>query len=153
MCEIKRLGYFVNGTVKESRTKIYKKAYDPSTGDVIAEVPCCTAEEVEAAILAAKEAFPGWAATPVKKRVQILYNVRELLVKYLDELTLSVAKENGKNLAEAEGDVLKAIEGTEQAISAPSLMMGESLMDASSGFDTVSYREPLGVYLCVIKKQ
>ncbi len=150
MCEIKRLGYFVNGTVKESRTKIYKKAYDPSTGDVIAEVPCCTAEEVEAAILAAKEAFPGWAATPVKKRVQILYNVRELLVKYLDELTLSVAKENGKNLAEAEGDVLKAIEGTEQAISAPSLMMGESLMDASSGFDTVSYREPLGVFAGIV---
>lgn len=63
---------------------------------------------------------------------------------------MSVAKENGKAWSEAEGDVLKAVEGTEQAISAPSLMMGESLMDASKGFDTVSYREPLGVFAGIV---
>jgi MMSDH: methylmalonate-semialdehyde dehydrogenase (acylating) len=68
----------------------------------------------------------------------------------MDELTMSVARENGKAWSEAEGDVLKAIEGTEQAISAPSLMMGESLMDASKGFDTVSYREPLGVFAGIV---
>lgn len=63
----------------------------------------------------------------------------------MDELTHLVALENGKAWAEAQGDVLKAKEGTEQAISAPSLIMGESLMDASFGYDTVLYREPIGV--------
>ena len=150
MGEIKKLGYFVNGSFKESKTDKYTDAYDPSTGEVIAKVPCCTPQEVEEAIQAAKDAFPGWSATPVKKRVQILYRVRELLYQHLDELTMSVAKENGKAWAEAEGDVLKAIEGTEQAISAPSLMMGESLMDASKGYDTVSYRQPLGVFAGII---
>ena len=150
MGEIKKLGYYVNGSFKESKTEKYTDAYDPSTGEVIAKVPCCTPDEVEEAIQAAKAAFPGWSGTPVKKRVQILYKVRELLYAHMDELTMSVAKENGKAWAEAEGDVLKAIEGTEQAISAPSLMMGESLMNASKGYDTVSYREPLGVFAGII---
>lgn len=150
MSEIKKLGYFVNGAFKESKTDKYTDAYNPSTGEVIAKVPCCTADEVEEAIAAAKAAYPAWSATPVKKRVAILYKVRQLLYEHLEELTMSVARENGKNWAESEGDVLKAIEGTEQAISAPSLMMGESLMDASKGFDTVAYRTPLGVFAGII---
>lgn len=150
MSEIKKLGYYVNGAFKESKTDKYTDAYNPSTGEVIAKVPCCTADEVEEAISAAKAAYPAWSATPVKKRVQILYKVRELLYAHMEELTMSVARENGKNWSESEGDVLKAIEGTEQAISAPSLMMGESLMDASKGYDTVAYRCSLGVFAGII---
>lgn len=147
---MKQVKLFINGKFVESKTETYTDAFDPSTGEVIAKVPCCTADEVEEAIAAAKAAYPAWSATPVKKRVEILYKVRELLYEHMEELTMSVAVENGKNWAESEGDVLKAIEGTEQAISAPSLMMGESLMDASKGFDTVSYRTPMGVFAGIV---
>lgn len=150
MNEIKKLCPFINGQYVESKTEKYTDAYNPSTGEVIAKVPCCTKEEVEAAVQAAKAAFPGWAATPVLKRVQILYRVRELILEHMDELTYLVAEENGKCWKEAEGDVLKAKEGTEQAISAPSLLQGESLMDASSGYDSVLYREPLGVFAGIV---
>lgn len=147
---IRKLGYYVNGQMKESKTQNYHDAYDPSTGEVIAQVPCCTPEEVEEAVAAAKAAYPGWSSTPVIKRVQILYKLRELLIEHMDELTMMVARENGKAWEEAHGDVLKAKEGTEQAISAPSLLMGESLMDASKGYDTVLYREPLGVFAGIV---
>ncbi|MCI8949455.1 MAG: CoA-acylating methylmalonate-semialdehyde dehydrogenase [Lachnospiraceae bacterium] len=147
---VKKLGYYAGGEWKTSKTSNYTKAYNPSTGEVIAMVPCCLPEEVEEAVEAANKAFPGWAATPVIKRVQILYRVRELLIEHMDELTMLVAQENGKAWDEAQGDVLKAKEGTEQAISAPSLMMGESLMDASKGYDTVLYRMPLGVFAGII---
>ena len=150
MSEIKVLRPFINGQFVESKTQKYTEAYNPSTGEVIAKVPCCTREEVEQAIAAAKKAFPGWSATPAARRVQILYNLRDLLVKHMDELTHLVAFENGKAWEEAQGDVLKAKEGTEQAIAAPSLIMGESLMDASSGFDTVLYREPVGVFAGIV---
>lgn len=150
MAEIKRLGYFVNNEIKESKTEKYSKAYNPSTGEVIAEVPCCLKEEVEEAVEAARAAFPAWSSTPVIKRVQILYKLRELLVEHMDELTYLVALENGKTWSEAQGDVLKAKEGTEQAISAPSLMQGYSLMDASKGYDTVLYHEPLGVFAGIV---
>lgn len=147
---MKQVKLFINGRFVESKTDTYTDAFDPSTGEVIAKVPCCTADEVEEAIAAAKAAYPAWSATPVKKRVEVLYKVRELLYEHMEELTMSVAVENGKNWAESEGDVLKAIEGTEQAISAPSLMMGESLMDASKGFDTVAYRTPMGVFAGIV---
>lgn len=150
MGDVKKLGYYVNGVFKESKTERYTDACNPSTGEITAKVPCCTSEEVEEAIAAAKAAFPGWSGTPVIKRVQILYKLRDLLIAHMDELTELVARENGKAWVEAEGDVLKAKEGTEQAISAPSLMMGESLMDASSGFDTVMYREPMGVFAGIV---
>lgn len=147
---VKKLGYYAGGEWKPSKTSNYAKAYNPSTGEVNAMVPCCLSEEVEEAVDAASKAFPGWAATPVIKRVQILYRVRELLIEHMDELTMLVAQENGKAWDEAQGDVLKAKEGTEQAISAPSLMMGESMMDASKGYDTVLYRMPLGVFAGII---
>ncbi len=150
MSEIKKLCPYINGQYVESKTEKYTDAYNPSAGEVTAKVPCCTKEEVEAAVQAAKAAFPGWAATPVLKRVQILYRVRELILEHMDELTYLVAEENGKCWKEAEGDVLKAKEGTEQAISAPSLLQGESLMDASRGYDSVLYREPLGVFAGIV---
>ncbi|WP_230399351.1 CoA-acylating methylmalonate-semialdehyde dehydrogenase [Novisyntrophococcus fermenticellae] len=150
MAEVKTLSPFINGEYVMSKTEKYTDAFNPSTGEVIAKVPCCTVEEVEAAIDAAKAAYPGWSSTPVVKRVQILYKLRDLIIEHMDELTELVARENGKNWAEAMGDVLKAKEGTEQAIAAPSLMMGESTMDASKGYDTVLYREPLGVFAGIV---
>ena len=150
MGDVKKICYYVNGEFKESKSGEYRDAFDPSTGRVIAKVPCCTKEEVEEAIASAKAAFPAWSSTPVLKRVQILYRLRDLLIEHMDELTHLAALENGKAWEEAKGDVLKAKEGTEQAISAPSLMMGESMMDASLGYDTVLYREPLGVFAGIV---
>lgn len=147
---MEKLKYFTNNEYFESNTKVYTDAYNPSTGEIIAKVPCCTHDEVMLAVENAKKAFPIWSAIPVLKRVQILYKVRDLLIEHMEELTELVARENGKNWAEAQGDILKAKEGTEQALAAPSLMMGESLMDASRGYDTVSYREPLGVFVGIV---
>jgi malonate-semialdehyde dehydrogenase (acetylating)/methylmalonate-semialdehyde dehydrogenase len=150
MSEPKVLQPFINGRFVDSKTQKYTDAYNPSTGEVIAKVPCCTRDEVEQAVAAAKAVFPFWSGTPVIKRVQILYKLRDLLIEHMDELTHLVAFENGKAWEEAAGDVLKAKEGTEQAIAAPSLLMGESLADASTGFDTVLYREPLGVFAGIV---
>ena len=150
MSEVKVVKPFINGRFVESETQKYTDAYNPNTGEVIAKVPCCTKDEVERAIAAAKAAFPAWSGTPVIKRVQVLYKLRELLIEHMDELTHMVAFENGKAWEEAAGDVLKAKEATEQAIAAPSLLMGESLMDTSSGFNTVLYREPLGVFAGIV---
>lgn len=146
MSEVKKLRPFINGEFVESKTTNYSNAYDPSTGEIVAAVPCCTPDEVEAAIEAASNAFPQWSATPVTKRVEVLYKVRELINRDMEELTYLVAKENGKMWEEAEGDVLKAREGTEQAISAANMLLGECLMSTSTGHDTALYREPLGVF-------
>ena len=143
---VERLKLFINGEFVDSITDRYMPVYNPSTGEVQAEAPCCTKEEVERAICAAKEAFPEWRDTPVMKRVQVLYRFRDLLIEHYDELTEMCAKEHGKNWAESAGDIAKVKEPVELACGVPSLMMGESLMNTSSGYDTVLYREPLGVF-------
>jgi len=150
MAEVKILKPFINGSCVESKTDRYTDAWNPSTGEVIARVPGCTVQEVDCAVAAAAQAFPAWAATPALKRVEILHRLRGMLVEQIDDLTYMVAFENGKTWEEARGDILKAIEGTEHALAAPELLMGESLMQASTGFDTVLYREPLGVFCGIV---
>ncbi len=137
---------YIGGEWIDSKSEKFNTIYDPSTGKAIAKVPCCTKDEVEAAIAAAKAAFPAWKNTPVRKRASIMMKLRSLIERDMDELTRMVATENGKCWSEAAGDVGKALEMTELACSAPSLLMGESLMDTSAGYDTTLYREPLGVF-------
>ncbi|MDR1530912.1 MAG: CoA-acylating methylmalonate-semialdehyde dehydrogenase [Clostridiales bacterium] len=150
MSDIKKLKYFAGGKWLESVTDKYMDVFNPSTGGVIAAAPRCAASEVEAAVGAAKDAYGEWSQTPALKRAQVLYKFRELLNRDLDELTCLVAREHGKVWEEARGDILKVIEPVELACGVPSLMMGESLMDASKGYDTVLYREPLGVFAGIV---
>ena len=137
---------YINGQFVDSKSEKYTTIYDPSTGNAIAEVPCCTKEEVEAAIAAAKAAYPAWKNTPVRKRAAIMMKLHRLIERDMDELTRIVATENGKCWSEAAGDVGKALDMTELACSAPTMLLGDSLMDTSSGYDTTLYREPLGVF-------
>lgn len=144
--EIAKLKYFAGGEARESESGNYFEIFDPSTGEVIAHAPDCTAAEVDRAVQAAKKAFPGWADTAPMRRVQVLYKFRELIDRHVDELTRMVATEHGKVWEEAMGDVLKAKEVVEVACGIPSMLVGESLMNASPGYDTVLHREPLGVF-------
>lgn len=146
MADIQQLRLFIGGNYVESAADKYMDIFNPSTGEVIARTPCCTKEEVEMAIQAAKDAYPGWKNTPAHKRAQLMFKLRDLIEANLDDLTMTVARENGKAWSEAAGDVLKAKEMTEFACGIPTLMMGEALMDTSSGYDTTRYREPMGVF-------
>jgi malonate-semialdehyde dehydrogenase (acetylating) / methylmalonate-semialdehyde dehydrogenase len=150
MNAIPELKFLANGKWIESKTSKMMDVFDPSVGEVIAQTPCCTQDEVNLAIQSAKNAFPAWSQTPVMKRVQVLYRFRELLDEHMDELTYLVAREHGKVWEEAKGDILKVKEPVEFACGAPSLMMGESLMETAAGYDTVLYREPVGVFAGII---
>ena len=142
--------YCVGGQWLESKTDKWMDVTDSSTGEVIAQVPCCTKDEVEAAIAAADAAFPEWSATSLSKRTQMMFKWRNVLVEHLDELTVLCAKELGKNLAEARGDVLKAIEPTELACATPFISQGSASLQVTTGFDTASYRVPLGVVAGIV---
>ena len=145
-----RKQYCVNGQWKDSKTDKWMEVTDSSTGEVIAEVPCCTKEEVEEAIASAHAAFPAWSQMSLSKRTQMMFKWRDVLVAHLDELTVLCAKELGKNLAEARGDVLKAIEPTEAACAVPFISQGSASLQVTSGFDTATYRMPLGVVAGIV---
>ena len=142
--------YCVNNEWRISKTTKYMKVTDSSTGEVMAEAPCCMAEEVNSAVAAARAAFPGWSSKPIQDRIAVMFHFRSLLESHMEELTLSVAMELGKNLEEARGDIIKCMEVVEMACGAPILMQGDALMNVSTGHDTVLYREPVGVFAGIV---
>ena len=147
---VKKMKYCVGGQWLESKTDKWMDVTDSSTGEVIAQVPCCTAQEVEYAIAAADAAFVEWSQTSISKRTQMMFKWRNILVDHLEELTVLCAKELGKNLAEARGDILKAIEPTELACATPFTSQGVASLQVTTGFDTASYRVPLGVVAGIV---
>lgn len=147
---MERKKYCVYGEWRESKTEKWMPVTDSSTGEVIAEVPCCTVDEVESAFASAQEAFPEWSAMSISKRTQMMFRWRNVLQDHLDELTVLCAKELGKNLVEAKGDILKAIEPTELACATPYISQGSASMQVTNGFDTATYRMPLGVIAGIV---
>ena len=144
------LQVFSGGECQTSRATRHFTTRDPSTGQRMAEAPCCPDGEVNRAVEAAHHAFPGWADTPAPQRAEVLYRFRGLILEHLDELTRMLCTEHGKVWDESRGDVLKAKEVVELACGIPSLLMGRSLMNTSAGYDTVLYREPLGVFVGIV---
>ena len=146
MTDVKTLKISINGEWRESTTDKYMPVTDSSTGRVIANAPQATKAEVEEAIGSAHEAFLTWSQLSIQKRIQVIYRWRGLLEDHMEELAVICSKELGKNLDEARGEIIKIIEACETAMATPMLMKGESLMNVAAGHDTVSYREPLGVF-------
>ena len=147
---MERKGYCVYGEWRQSKTDRWMPVTDSSTGEVIAEVPCCTKDEVEDAIASAAAAFPEWSMLSISKRTQMMFKWRNVLMEHLDELTYLCAKELGKTLNEARGDVLKAIEPTELACATPYISQGRASLQVTTGFDTATYRVPLGVIAGIV---
>ena len=86
---------FIGGQFIESKAEKFYTIYDPSTGKAIAQVPNCTADEMELAIATAKAAYPAWKNTPVRRRAAIMMKLRNLIERDKEELTRICATENG----------------------------------------------------------
>ncbi len=144
--DVKKLQYFSNGEWCTSKTAKYMDCYNPSTGEVMAQAPCCTKDEVEKTIEAAHEAYLKWKEVPPSERIQVLFRMKALVDANMKELTLLCATEHGKTLDEAYGDVFKVREVIEFACGIPHLMTGSAVMNVTRGYDTTKYYESLGVF-------
>ncbi len=122
--------------------------HNPADGSVLARVPLGDRSTVEAAVQAARAAFPGWSRTPIKERVQVFFRYKALLEGHLRELSALITEEHGKIAGEADAEILKAIELTEFACSLPQLVAGE-VLEVSRGVECRLERYPLGVVAAV----
>jgi malonate-semialdehyde dehydrogenase (acetylating)/methylmalonate-semialdehyde dehydrogenase len=117
---------------------------NPRHGKAMGSTPLSGAADVDAAVKAAAAAYPAWRDTPMKERVQILYRVKALIERDLDELSWLVSHENGKTFAESKAEVLKGVECLEMGISIPNMAAGPQL-DVSRGIKCETTYESLGV--------
>ncbi len=141
----KQLSNFINGQWVKSETEKYEEVPNPATGEIIANVPISTKEDLEKAVSAAKKAFSSWKKVAVPRRARILFNYQQLLMEHTEELAKLITTENGKNYTEALGEVQRGIECVEFAAGAPTLMMGYQLPDIATDIESGMYRYPLGV--------
>ena len=123
--------------------------YNPRHAKVLGQVALSGPADVDRAVAAAKAAFPGWRDTPLKERVQVLFRLKNLMERDVEELTWLVSHENGKVYAEAKGDVLKGIECLEFGLSLENMAQGEQL-DVSRGINCSTTHEPLGVVAGIV---
>lgn len=122
----------------------YGDVTNPATGKVTARVPLGSAADAEAAIAAAKAAFPAWRKTSLAKRSRVLFRFRELLDARASELAEIITAEHGKVLSDAAGEVARGLEVVEFACGIPQLLKGAATANASTDVDVTSLREPLG---------
>lgn len=139
--------HFIGGRFIEGGPR-FQDVHNPADGAVIARVPMGDRATVDAAVAAAERAFAGWAATTIKDRVQVFYRYKALLEKHIKELGALITEEHGKIAAEAEAEILKAIELTEFACSLPQLIAGE-VLEVSRGVECRLERVPLGVVAAI----
>ncbi|MDH3261618.1 MAG: CoA-acylating methylmalonate-semialdehyde dehydrogenase [Acidimicrobiia bacterium] len=142
---MKTIEHWINNKPVAGSTDRTGRVYDPATGRVTAEVPFATVEEVDLAVAAAREAFPGWRDTSLTRRQKILFAFRELVDRHQEDLAKLLTAEHGKTLPDALGEVNRGLEVIEFATNIPHLLKGDFSENVSSAVDTYTIRQPLGV--------
>src|SRR5262245_36239514 len=113
----------VAGEWQQTNSVTTTPVFNPSTGDVIAETPLCSARHVNDAVEAAAAAFPAWWETPPTERARVMFRFKTLLEENFEEIVRCNTREHGKTLVESRGDVRRGIEMVEFACGIPSLLM------------------------------
>ena len=142
---IPQVPLFINGEFVQSRTTQWRDVINPATQAVLARVPLATPDEVDAAVAAASEAFKTWRKTPIGTRARIFLKYQQLIRENMKSLAATLTAEQGKTLADAEGEVFRGLEVVEHAAAIGNLQLGELAMNVAGGVDTYTRLQPLGV--------
>ncbi|MDA0328257.1 MAG: CoA-acylating methylmalonate-semialdehyde dehydrogenase [Gemmatimonadetes bacterium] len=137
---------YVGGGWRDSSATETLSVTNPATGAEIGRVPLSTSRDVDAAVQAARAAYPAWRSTPAPQRARVLFRLKALLEEHKEELARQLTTEHGKVVAETRGEVQRGIENVEHACGIPTLMMGDTLEEIAPGIDSASWRQPLGVF-------
>ena len=142
---IRHLAHFIADAMVHGQSERWGEVFEPATGAVQARVPLANRQEVERAIAAAAAAFPAWAATTPLRRARILFKLKELIERHVDELAAIITQEHGKVISDAKGEVIRGLEVVEFACGIPHLLKGEFSEQIGMSIDSWSMRQPLGV--------
>jgi len=137
--------HYINGKHQPGASQRQSEAFQPALGLVQSQVPLASVDEVNAAVAAARAAFPAWSATPAQRRAQVLFRFKQLLDEHQDELAAILTREHGKVFSDAKGEVTRGIEVVEFACGIPQLLKGQYSDQIGGGIDNWSMRMPLGV--------
>jgi malonate-semialdehyde dehydrogenase (acetylating)/methylmalonate-semialdehyde dehydrogenase len=135
----------IDGKFIESRSGEWRDIVNPATQEVVGRVPFVTREEVDAAVASAAKAFQTWKTTPIGTRMRLMLRFQDLVRQNMKRVAQTLTAEQGKTLADAEGDIFRGLEVIEHACSIGTLQQGEFSENVAGGVDTYTLRQPIGV--------
>ncbi|MDT0576247.1 CoA-acylating methylmalonate-semialdehyde dehydrogenase [Croceicoccus sp. F390] len=141
---MRQIDHFIQGYEGSSSGRTHK-VWNPSTGEVQAEVALGDASLLDRAVANGKKVQPEWAATNPQRRARVMFKFKQLLEDNMQELAELLASEHGKVVDDAKGDVQRGLEVIEYACGIPQVLKGEFTNGAGPGIDVYSMRQPLGV--------
>ena len=142
---IKQINHWIGGRVVGSKSGRFGPVYNPATGEVQAHVDFASVEEVDEVVACAKKAFAEWRATPLSRRAECMFRLRELIDANRRGIAELITLEHGKTIPDAMGEVARGLENIEFACGIPQLLKGGYSEQASRGVDVYQIRQPLGV--------
>ncbi len=140
---------FIDGKFTDSASQKSLEIISPIDGNLLSKVCLSSSSDLDNAVNAAKKAFLSWSKMPIKERVQVFFQYRNLLQKNLQNLAELCSEENGKTLSESIAEIEKCIELTEFACSLPQLVAGE-VLEVSRGVECREEHVPLGVIASIV---
>ncbi len=140
-----QIAHFVAGQLTAGQGTRRQDVFNPATGAVSGQVLLADSADVNAAVAAAKAAFPAWADTSPLRRSRVMFKFLELLNAHKDQLARLITAEHGKVFTDAQGEVTRGIEIVEFACGITQLLKGDFTDQVSTGIDNWTFRQPLGV--------
>jgi malonate-semialdehyde dehydrogenase (acetylating)/methylmalonate-semialdehyde dehydrogenase len=135
----------LDGKFIDSQTSEWQDVVNPATQEVLAQVPFATDQEINAAVASAKHAYKSWKNTSLATRARIMLKLQALVREHMSRIAQTLSAEQGKTLADAEGDIFRGLEVVEHACSIGTLQLGEFAENVAGGVDTYTIRQPIGV--------
>src|SRR5215203_2800525 len=142
---MRNIGHFIGGKAVAGTSGRTADVYQPMTGEVIAKVALASKAELRAAVENAAAAQPAWAATNPQCRGRVMMRFLDVIAREMDKLADLLAREHGKTVPDAKGDIQRGLEVVEFACGIPHLLKGEYSEGAGPGIDLFSVRQALGV--------
>ena len=139
------IGHFIAGHVEPGTGERTGPVYNPSTGEEIARCDYANRALLDRAVAVATEAGKKWGRASHAARQAVIFKLRELVIANIDLLAEVIGREHGKTIADAKGEIGRAIEGIEFAVNAPHVTKGEFASNVGGDIDVFSIREPIGV--------
>ncbi|MGA2047515.1 MAG: CoA-acylating methylmalonate-semialdehyde dehydrogenase [Terracidiphilus sp.] len=139
------VSHWINGKPDAGASGRKGAVTNPATGEIVAEVAFANTEDVDRAVAAAKSAATEWRSTPLSRRAEVMFHLRDLIVRNRNHLAEIISRENGKTMADALGEVARGLENVEFACGIPNLLKGGYTEQASRGVDVYQIRQPIGV--------
>jgi len=142
---MRNVSHFIGGQSTPWSGERTGEIFDPTIGQVQAQVDLGTVQTVADAVANARAAQPAWAATNPQRRARVMFRFKALIEENMEQLAALLASEHGKVISDAKGDIQRGLDVVEFACGIPHLLKGDYTEGAGPGIDVYSMRQALGV--------